>query len=95
MEYIILQPLATNNQDLNVSLIERKATITQEEENLILHEADGAYSGFIVKKMLPAHLQTFEMRNENGDVSFKLNVFMKHATNPEMQQVFNLSLLFV
>jgi hypothetical protein len=25
--------------------------------------------------------------SEKGDSSFKLNVFMRHATNPEMQQV--------
>jgi hypothetical protein len=87
MEFIILQPLQTKNASTNVSIVERKVNITPEEEKLILHEAGGAYSGFIVKKILPLNYQPSIYTNEKGDSSFKLNVFMRHATNPEMQQV--------
>ena len=87
MEYIILQPLQTKSDKLNVSIIERKINISPEEEKLILHEAGGAYSGFIVKKILPTNNQPSFYTSEKGDSSFKLNVFMRHATNPEMQQV--------
>jgi hypothetical protein len=87
MEYIILQPLQTKNTSISVSIVERKVNITPEEEKLILHEAGGAYSGFIVKKILPLNYQPSIYTNEKGDSSFKLNVFMRHATNPEMQQV--------
>ena len=87
MEYIILQPLQTKSDKLNVSIIERKTNISLEEEKLILHEAGGTYSGFIVKKILPLNLQSSSFTSEKGDSSFKLNVFMRHSTNPEMQQV--------
>jgi hypothetical protein len=87
MEYIILQPLQTRNVNSNVSLIERKYTITPDEEKLILHEAGGPFSGFIVKKILPLNMQNDVGIQRNGDVSFKLNVYMKHANSSEMQQV--------
>lgn len=81
MEYIILQPLQTNNDKLNVSIIQRKQEITAEEESLILHEAGGPFAGFIIKKMLPVSLQARYLGNfEQSDLSFKLNTFMKHAT---------------
>ena len=87
MEYIILQPLQTRSDTLNVSIIERKIDITADEKKLIMHEAGGPYSGFIVKKILPLNYQPSVYTSEKGDSSFKLNVFMRHATNPEMQQV--------
>ena len=87
MEYIILQPLQTNNEKLNISIIQRKHEISKEEENLILHEAGGAFAGFIIKKMMPIHLQQRLLNFDKSDLAFKLNVFMKHATKPEMQQV--------
>jgi hypothetical protein len=88
MEYIILQPLQTKNINSNVSLIERKYSITAEEEKLILHEAGGPFSGFIVKKILPLNMQNdFAIIRRNSDVSFKLNVYMRHANSSEMQQV--------
>lgn len=85
MEFIILQPLQTNNANLNTSLIERKSQLTQDEENLILHEAGGPFSGFIVKKIQPLDFQQF---SDKSDLSFKLNVYMKHTVLPGMQQVF-------
>lgn len=88
MEFIILQPLQTNKKDLNTSLIQRKFEITPEEESLILHEAGGPYSGFVVKKIIPLGSQQQALNLDKCDLSFKLNVFMKHATLPEMQQVF-------
>jgi hypothetical protein len=86
MEYVILQPMQTVNENLNVSLIERKYSITAEEERLILHEAGGPFSGFIVKKILPLNMQPSQ--SKKCDLSFKFNVFMRHANNAdEMQQV--------
>ena len=87
MEYIILQPLQTNNEKLNVSIVQRKAELTREEESLILHEAEGPFAGFIIKKMMPIELQQRLLSFDKSDLSFKLNMFMKHATRPEMQQV--------
>ena len=89
MEYIILQPLQTKNTNSNVSLIERKYSITADEEKLILHEAGGPFSGFVVKKILPLNMQNDLLMKRNADVSFKLNVYMKHANSSEMQQVNN------
>jgi hypothetical protein len=85
MEYILLQPLQTNNPSLNVSLVERKYELTTDEKKLILHEASGAYSGFVVKKILPLHLQTQSMRDKKCDLTFKLNVYMKNTSRSEMQ----------
>lgn len=84
MEYIILQPLQAKFDNLNVSLIERKYSITADEEKLILHEAGGPFSGFIVKKVLPIAMQP--VNQKKSDVSFKLNVFMRHSNHSEMQQ---------
>ncbi len=82
MEYILLQPLKTVDQDRsNVSLIERKTNLTQEEEELIIHEAGGPYSGFIIKKILP-----FDVELEKCHLSFKLKVFMKQSGNQTNMQ---------
>jgi hypothetical protein len=87
MEYILLQPLQTNSDKLNVSVIERKFELSKEEESLILHEAGGPFAGFIVKKMMPVSMQQRLLINQTkSDLSFKLNVYVKHASKPEMQQ---------
>jgi hypothetical protein len=84
MEYILLQPLQTNNPNLNVSLVERRYDLTPEEEAHILHEAGGPFAGFVIKKIIPKHLAP---KLSKCDVSFKLNVFMKHSNHSDMQQV--------
>ncbi len=81
MEYILLQPLINDNIK-NVSLIERKTNLTSEEESLILHKADGPYSGFIVKKILP-----FDLKLDKCHLSFKLNVYMKKSGESISHQV--------
>ena len=87
MEYILLQPLQTNNPDrLNLSLIERKSSITKEEENLIIHQGGGPFSGFIVKKILPLNKQN-ALNLDKCDLSFKLSVYMKDSSLAQMQQV--------
>jgi hypothetical protein len=86
MEYVILQPLQTSNEKSNISLIQRKFEITPEEEALILHEAAGPYAGFIIKKMMPLYMQHRMINFDKSDLAFKLKVFVKHATKPEMQE---------
>jgi hypothetical protein len=87
MEYILLQPLQTKSEKLNVSVIERKYELSKEEEGLILHEAGGPFAGFIVKKMMPIAMQQTRLVNpDKSDLSFKLKVYMRHASRPEMQQ---------
>lgn len=81
MEFILLQPLQTEDTDrLNVSLIERKKELTAEEEALIIHEASGPYSGFIIKKVLP-----FNVQLEKCHLSFKLKVYMRQSGQKNMQ----------
>ena len=88
MEYVVLQPLESESIDLNASLIERKYNLTPDEEKLILHEAGGPFSGFIVKKSLPLHLQTsIHSKHIKSDASFKLKVFMRNEHNQEVQEV--------
>lgn len=85
MEYILLQPLQTANKNLNVSLIERKYKITSDEEKLILHEADdGAYNGFVVKKLLP--LQSQQSIPTTSHLMFKLTAFMRNVAKNEVQR---------
>lgn len=82
MEFILLQPLQPENPDQrsNVSLIERKTNLTEEEESLIIHEAGGPYAGFIIKKILP-----FNVALEKSHLSFKLKVYMRQSGQSEMQ----------
>lgn len=81
MEFILLQPLQTDNADhSNVSLIERKTSLTKEESALILHEAGGPYAGFIIKKILP-----FSVELEKCHLSFKLKVYMRQSGQAGVQ----------
>ena len=90
MEFILLQPLQTDDPDrLNVSLIERKRELTDDEEALIIHEAAGPYSGFIIKKILP-----FNVELEKCHLSFKLKVFMRQSGQTNMQHVTFLSQIY-
>jgi hypothetical protein len=82
MEYIVMTPLL-QSKTLNVTLIERKSEISDDEERGILHKAGGQYTGFIVNKSL---LQPID-ELEPCQLSFKLNVYMKHAQLDEIQQV--------
>jgi hypothetical protein len=86
MEYIILQPIQTNNEKLNVSIIERKYQLSREEESLILHEAGGPFAGFIIKKMIPNSMHIKTVDTEKAHLYFKLNVYVKHANKPDIQQ---------
>jgi hypothetical protein len=82
MEFILLQPLQTDHPDrLNVSLIERKTSLTIEEEKLIIHEAGGPYAGFIIKKILP-----FNVELEKCHLSFKLKVYVQDKTGSKSGQ---------
>ncbi len=69
---------------LNITLIERKLQneLTLEDEGSILHKAGGPFTGFIINK----HASK-ELVKEPCHLSFKLNVYMRHATNSEIQQV--------
>ena len=85
MEYIILQPMQTRNKGSNVSLVQRQSSLTPEEERLVLHEAGGPFSGFVVKKLLPLHMQQHSALVTSAakcDLSFRLNVFMRHHHKP-------------
>ena len=87
MEFILLQPLQTANKNLNVSLIERKYKITSDEESLILHEADaGPYNGFVIKKILPTHLQQPINAMPSCHLMFKLTAFMRNLAKNEVQR---------
>ena len=86
MDYIVLEPLQSEQSALNVSVIERKFDISPEEHKLLLHEAEGPFAGFIVKKALPIQLQNKLVNLQKSDFSFKLKVLMKHASLPEVQQ---------
>ncbi|RMZ95820.1 hypothetical protein BpHYR1_017278 [Brachionus plicatilis] len=86
MEYIVLEPLVSKNTGLNLSIIERKTKITAEEEKLILHEAEGSFTGFIVKKPMPLLIQESLLNFRKSDLSFKLKVLMKHLTLAQEQQ---------
>ncbi len=63
-------------------------SLTQDEEGLIEHKAGGPFSGFVVKKILPLHMQR-TLSLDKCHLSFKLNVFMKRAGNEseDMQHV--------
>lgn len=87
MEYIILEPLESDNPLVNTSLIERKYEITKEEESFILHESGGPFTGFIVKKPLPLALQGRLFNLDKCDLSFKLNVIMKNSNQPLFHEV--------
>jgi hypothetical protein len=76
MEYIILQPLQTRSKSLNVSLVQRQLSLTPEEESLVLHAAGGPFAGFVVKKLLPIHMQASVESKSN--LSFRLNVYVRH-----------------
>ena len=86
MEFIILQPLQTNSKDLNVSLIQRRHELTADEESSILHEGDGQYEGFVIKKSLPQHMQA-SLNLAPCHLLCKLKLYMKHATNSETRHV--------
>ncbi|CAF0740040.1 unnamed protein product [Brachionus calyciflorus] len=86
MEYIVLEPLQCEKQTQNVSIVERKFEITPEEQKLLIHEAEGPFTGFIVKKAIPIHLPKKIQNMNKFDLSFKLKILMKHATLPQVQQ---------
>lgn len=86
MEFIILQPLQTNSKDLNVSLIQRRHELTPDEESSILHEGDGQYEGFVIKKSMPQHMQA-SLNLAPCHLLCKLKLYMKHATNSETRHV--------
>lgn len=87
MEYIVLEPLISKNPSQNQSIIERKTKLTPEEEQLIIHEGEGLFTGFIVKKC-PMSLQMQEslLNFRKFDLSFKLKILMKHQSLDQEQQ---------
>lgn len=86
MEYIVLEPLVSKKPGVNQSIIERKSKITPDEEKLILHEAEGSFSGFIVKQPISLQHQETMLNFRKFDLSFKLKILMKHLTLAEEQQ---------
>jgi hypothetical protein len=82
MEYIVMTPLLQSNT-VNITLIERKTEINEDEERGIMHKAGGPYTGFIIKKVPVLPIDELEACH----LSFKLNVYMRHTQLEEIQQV--------
>ena len=77
---------------LNTTLIERKLQneLSSEDEGSILHKAGGPFTGFIINKQASKELIA-SLNREPCHLSFKLNVYMRRATNSDIQQVLQLN----
>lgn len=65
-----------------ITLIERKATLTQDEERSVLHAAGGKFAGFVVNNYSPERIAAFRAPH----FSFKFNVFVRNTASQQMQQ---------
>jgi hypothetical protein len=66
-----------------ITLIERKATLTQDEERSVLHAAGGKFAGFVVNNFSPERIGVFRAAH----FSFKFNVYVRNTASQQMQQV--------
>lgn len=82
MDYIVMTPVYKSDAR-TITLVERKGTLTQDEERSVLHAAGGKFTGFVVNKYTPERINAFRAPH----FSFKLNVYVRNTASQQMQQV--------